>query len=151
MLSKWQWWYGNLVLQPLMKSLYMFEFYFDLVVGLPLGLYSKLALSCSRFWDWPGCWDCLLWMKTQLFSLGSLPSSTLYRYVPAYVDGSNFQVLQWNLSNVDTNRTKIFVLINEVSLFQGKNKVGTQSSILSLFQGCPFRDITLYAIIKKTF
>ena len=82
-------------------------------------------------------------MRTRLFLLGSLPSSTLYRYVPAYVDGSNFQVLQLNLSNRDTIGTKIFVLINEVSLFQEEKntylyKVGTRSSILFLFQGCPY-------------
>ena len=74
--------------------------------------------------------------------------------------GSQFKVLQWNLSNMDTIGTKIFVLINEVSLFQGENntylnKVWTLSSILinqvSLFQGCPLREVPLYAIIIKTF
>ena len=43
--------------------------------------------------------------------------------------------IQWNLSNTDTLGTKIIILINEVSFFQGENnmylyKVGTQSSVL---------------------
>ena len=43
--------------------------------------------------------------------------------------------IQWNLSNTDTIGTKVFVLISEVSSFQGENnrylyKVGTQSGVL---------------------
>ena len=59
----------------------------------------------------------------------------------------------WNLSNTDTLGTKIIVLISEVSLFEGENKmylykVGTQSSVLinqvSLFPRCPLREVPLY-------
>ena len=58
----------------------------------------------------------------------------------------------YSVSNMDTLGTKIFVLISEVSSFQGDNnmqlyKVGTRTSVLnnqvSLFQGCPLRGIPL--------
>ena len=57
---------------------------------------------------------------------------------------------------MDTIGTKIFVLINEVSLFQGENntylyKVETRSGILFLFQGCPLREVPLHAIIVETY
>ena len=54
--------------------------------------------------------------------------------------------IQWNLSNTDTIGTKVFVLISEVSSFQGKIKdiyikLGlsqvSRLSKLSLFQRCP--------------
>ena len=57
--------------------------------------------------------------------------------------GVSTSAIQWNLSYVNTIGTKTFVLISEVSLFQGdKNmylyKAGTRSSVLfnqvSLFQ-----------------
>ena len=53
---------------------------------------------------------------------------------------------------MDTLEIKIFVLISEVSLFQGENntylcKVGTQSNVLinqvSLFQRFPLREVPL--------
>ena len=61
--------------------------------------------------------------------------------------------IQWHLPNTDTLGTKIIFLISEASLFQRENnmylyKVGTQSSVLinkvSLFQGCPLREVPLY-------
>ena len=41
--------------------------------------------------------------------------------------------MQWTLSYLDTIGTKIFVLISEASLFQGKylHEGGTQSSVLN--------------------
>ena len=52
--------------------------------------------------------------------------------------------------NMDTIGDKTFVLISEVSFFQGENnlyKVGTRSSVLinegSLFQRCPLREVPL--------
>ena len=51
---------------------------------------------------------------------------------------------------MDTIGDKTFVLISEVSLFQGENnlyKVGTRSSVLinegSVFQRCPLRGVPL--------
>ncbi len=61
-------------------------------------------------------------------------------------------VVQWNLSNTDTLGPIKFVLIKEVSSFQGANnaylyKVGTWSSVLirevSLIQGYPLRGVPL--------
>ena len=61
--------------------------------------------------------------------------------------------LQWNLSNTDTLKTTILVLIGEVASFHAGGeyscKLGTQSSVpinqVSLFQGCPLREVPLYA------
>ena len=53
---------------------------------------------------------------------------------------SAYKPILWNLSIMDIIGTKIFVLISEVSLFQGENntyayKVGTRSSVLT--NRCP--------------
>ena len=50
--------------------------------------------------------------------------------------------IQWNFPSMDTNGTKIFVVISEVSLFQVENsiyKVGTQSFRCPYF-GVPFKE-----------
>ena len=62
--------------------------------------------------------------------------------------------IQWNLSSMDTLRTKTIVLISEVSLFQENTKLGlSQVSLLtkvSLFHRCPLREFALYTKRKCT-
>ena len=50
--------------------------------------------------------------------------------VIAWTDKQLQNYLQWNLSNTDTFATKIIVLINEVSLFQGENDIQLYKSRL---------------------
>ena len=50
--------------------------------------------------------------------------------------------VQWNLSNADTFRTKLAVLISEVSLFQEENNSVLINKV-SLFQRCPLREVSL--------
>ena len=81
-------------------------------------------------------------------------STAVYRMrVHQKLYGSGFgKELQWNLSIADTLGTAKHVLISEVSTFQVKFYInlylaGTHNSVLikevSLFQGCPYRWVSL--------
>ena len=50
-----------------------------------------------------------------------LPASFVFLAVPTHSQTILMMNIQWKLSNTDTTRTKIIVLICEVSLFQGEN------------------------------
>ena len=55
-----------------------------------------------------------------IYTVNQTGPNKVITYTCTYIHGYK---LQWNLSNTDTIGTKIFVLISEVSLFQGENNM----------------------------